>query len=47
MKVLKFLRKLWLRMWASGGNLPGGIDSHKWESKLEARIQLSSIFIKS
>jgi hypothetical protein len=47
MKVLRFLRKLWLRLRISVGNLPGGIDSYKWENKLENRIQLSSVFLKS
>jgi len=47
MKVLKFLRKLWLRIQPSGGDLPGEIDTHKWESKEGTRKQLSSVFIKS
>lgn len=46
MKVLHFLRKLWLIPLPFSVNLPAEIDTHKWESKLEARIQLSNVFIK-
>ena len=34
MKVLKFLWKFWCALWRSCGP-SGGIDSHKWESKME------------
>jgi hypothetical protein len=35
MKVLPFIRKLWLRLQPLSENLPGVIDPHKWENKLE------------
>jgi hypothetical protein len=34
MKVLKFLWRFWCGLWPSCGH-SGGIDSHKWESKME------------
>jgi len=42
MKVLQFIWKLWRRLQQLSENRPGGIDSHKWESKLEIKRQLSS-----
>jgi hypothetical protein len=35
MKVLRFLQKWWLELWNSGLDWTTGVDSHKWESKIE------------
>jgi len=34
MRFLKFVWKCWRRLWHSHGHTTG-IDSHKWESKME------------
>jgi hypothetical protein len=35
MRALRFIRE-WLRdLWGSGMSLSSGLDSHKWESKIE------------
>ena len=41
MRVLKFVWKCWCRLWRSRQNLPTGINSHKWESKIEILRHLS------
>ena len=41
MKVLKFVWKCWRGLWRSGQSLPTGINSHKWESKIEILRPLS------
>jgi hypothetical protein len=41
MRILRYIKK-WLReLWVSGMNFPAGIDSHKWESKIEILGNLS------
>ncbi len=41
MKVLRFIQKWLHRLWGSGMNFPAGIDSHKWETKIEILGNLS------
>ena len=41
MRVLKFVWKCLCGLWLSEGNSTG-IDSHKWESKIETYRRLSS-----
>lgn len=41
MRLLRYI-KIWLyRWWSLGSNLQVGIDSHKWESKIEILGYLS------
>jgi hypothetical protein len=35
MRVLRFIQEWLNRLWGPGITLPTGIDSHKWESKIE------------
>jgi hypothetical protein len=42
MRVLRLIRKWLHELWGSGMNFPAGIDSHKWESKIEILGNLSS-----
>ena len=42
MRVLHFIWKCWRQLWRSSGAPPTGIDSHKWESKIEILRHLSS-----
>jgi hypothetical protein len=41
MRILKFMWKWWRQLWRSTANLQTGIDSHKWESKIEVFRSLS------
>ena len=41
MKILKFVKKCWRGLRRSGRSMPAGIDSHKWESKIEILRHLS------
>jgi len=41
MKALRFIRKWLHRLWYSEASLPAGIDSHRWESKIEILGSLS------
>ena len=42
MKILKFVKKCWRGLKRPGRSTPPGIDSHKWESKIEILRQLSN-----
>jgi len=42
MKVLSFMWRWWRRLWQPSGGGATGIDSHKWESKIEIIRRLSS-----
>jgi len=42
MSVLRLMWKMFRELWLSGGTLSNGIDSHKWESKVEILKSLSS-----
>ena len=42
MKMLKFVWKCWRGLRRSGRSVPAGIDTHKWESKIEILRNLSS-----
>ena len=42
MKALRFILKWLLSMWNSEANISTGIDSHKWESKIEIMTNLQS-----
>jgi len=42
MKALRFIRKWWRKTLGLGVSFPAGIDSHKWESKIEILRILSS-----
>jgi len=42
MRALRFIQKWLGKLWASGVSLSTGIDSHKWESKIEILGRLSS-----
>lgn len=41
MKALRFIQKWLHRWWAAEANLSAGIDSHRWESKIEILGSLS------
>jgi hypothetical protein len=41
MRVMKFIRKCWRGLWRPGHHIPTGINSHKWESKIEILRHLS------
>jgi hypothetical protein len=41
MKALRFIREWLLSLWGLEENLLTGIDSHKWESKIEILASLS------
>ena len=41
MRALRFIQKWWREFWGWGIGFPVGVDSHKWESKMELlRINL-------
>jgi hypothetical protein len=42
MIILRFICKMFHEFWGSGGTSPNGIDSHRWESKVEILRSLSS-----
>jgi hypothetical protein len=42
MKALRFIRKWLLSLWNFEANISTGIDSHKWESKIEIMTTLQS-----
>jgi hypothetical protein len=42
MRILRYIKKWLHELWGSGMNFPAGIDSHKWESKIEILANLSS-----
>ena len=42
MRILRYIQKWLQKVWDSGLGLPTGIDSHKWESKIEILGNLSS-----
>jgi len=42
MRMLKFVWKYWCRLWRPCQRIPTGINSHKWESKIEILRNLSS-----
>jgi hypothetical protein len=42
MRMLKFVWKCWCRLWRPCHRIPTGINSHKWESKIEILRNLSS-----
>jgi len=42
MIILRMIRKIFGRLCRSNGNLSTGIDSHRWESKVEITRSLSS-----
>jgi hypothetical protein len=42
MRALQFIERLLRGLWRSGQSMPTGIDSHKWESKLEILRLLST-----
>ena len=42
MRVLRFIQKWLCKLWGSGLSLSTGIDSHKWESKIEILSHLSN-----
>ncbi len=42
MRMLKFVWKYWCRLWRPCNRVPTGINSHKWESKIEILRNLSS-----
>jgi hypothetical protein len=41
MKALRYIGKWLLKLWNLDMGLAGGIDSHKWESKIEIMTNLS------
>jgi hypothetical protein len=41
MKVLRFIRKWLHRLFSFAPNISAGIDSHRWESKIEILGNLS------
>jgi hypothetical protein len=41
MKALQIIRKWLLSLWNLEASLSNGIDSHKWESKIEIMTNLS------
>ena len=42
MKVLRNINKWLNKFWNPNTNVPGGIDSHKWDNKIEILGSLSS-----
>ena len=42
MKVLRYINKWLHKSWETNVNMPTGIDSHKWNSKMEILGGLSS-----
>ena len=42
MRILRFIRKWLYELLCSDLGLPAGIDSHKWESKIEILGRISS-----
>jgi hypothetical protein len=42
MKALRFIRKWLFSLWNFEANISTGIDSHKWESKIEIMTNLQS-----
>ena len=42
MRMLKFVWKCWCRLWRPCHRIPTGINSHKWESKIEILRNLSN-----
>ncbi|MDT8300717.1 MAG: hypothetical protein RQ760_04475 [Sedimentisphaerales bacterium] len=42
MKVLRYINKWLHKSWDTNVNMPTGIDSHKWNSKMEILGCLSS-----
>jgi hypothetical protein len=41
MKALRYIRKWFHRLWFSEASLTAGIDSHRWETKIEILGSLS------
>lgn len=41
MRVLRFIQEWLHKLWGLGVNVTTGIDSHKWESKIEILGHLS------
>ena len=35
MRILRFVQNWWRQLWRADLDLPGVIDSHKWENKIE------------
>jgi len=42
MRALRIIKKWLHKLWGSGATLASGLDSHKWESKIEILANLSS-----
>jgi hypothetical protein len=42
MKALRYILKWLLSLWNFEANISTGIDSHKWESKIEIMTSLQS-----
>ena len=42
MKALRFILKWLLSLWNLEANISTGVDSHKWESKIEIITRLQS-----
>jgi hypothetical protein len=42
MKVLRYINKWLHKFWDSNMSVPAGIDSHKWDSKIEILGSMSS-----
>jgi len=42
MRMLRFIARCWLALFASCAQRSEGIDTHKWESKVEILGHLSS-----
>ncbi|MDT8303270.1 MAG: hypothetical protein RQ760_17455 [Sedimentisphaerales bacterium] len=42
MKMLKFVWKCWCGLWRPCHRIPTGVNTHKWESKIEILRNLSS-----
>lgn len=43
MRMLRCLHKWWHELWSAGSDWTMGIDSHRWESKIEISRCLSSV----
>ncbi len=41
MRLVRFIKKWLADLWGSGMSLSTGLDSHKWESKIEILGHLS------
>ncbi|MHC4679988.1 MAG: hypothetical protein ACYTEK_14960 [Planctomycetota bacterium] len=41
MKALRLIRKWWQSLWGLDASVSAGIDSHRWESKIEILASVS------